>query len=159
MAGCGLTMSEKWIPEPRKGALGLSSVGNDAGSVAPTAAAAAVSAAATATAAAAATVPAAPTATTDAAIAATAATGFTRFGFVHGQPTAVVLLIVEPLDRRLSLGLGIHLDKAESLAAARITVLNHLGALHRSVLSEPAFQVGRGYRVGQVANIQFLSHE
>ena len=71
-----------------------------------------------------------------------AATGFPWLGFVHGEPPPVVFVIVESLDRSLSLGVGVHLDEAEPLAAPHITVLNDLGALHGPERGEPLLQIG-----------------
>ena len=51
-----------------------------------------------------------------------AGTGYPRLGFVHRETTPVVILIMESLDRCLSLGVGVHLDKTEPLAAARFSV-------------------------------------
>ena len=34
-----------------------------------------------------------------------------------------------------------------------------MGAVHGPVLGEPLFQVGLGRRIGQISNIQYLSHE
>ena len=48
--------------------------------------------------------------------------GYPRLGFVHRETTPVVILIMEPLDRCLSVGVGVHLDKTEPLAAARFSV-------------------------------------
>ena len=56
-----------------------------------------------------------------------AATFFAWFGFINGQRAAVLLFSIEPLDGRLSLLIGAHLDEAKSFAAAGITVLNYLG--------------------------------
>ncbi len=91
------------------------------GSIAPTAAATTTTIA---------TTPAATTTTavaTTAAAATTTAPGLARLGLVHGQPPSVVFLIVQALDRRLRLGLRVHLDKAEALATAGVTVGDHLG--------------------------------
>ena len=67
------------------------------------------------------------TATAATAVAATAATTiFTGFGFVDGQASSIMLLIVKPLDGRLSLSLGVHLDEPEPFASARRAVLNDL---------------------------------
>src|SRR5271157_4560110 len=85
-----------------------------------------------------------PPTTTAAAITTASGSGDPRLGFVHREPPSVVLLLVEPLDRRLSLGVGIHLDETKPLAAARVTVGDHLGALHGPVLGEPLFQIGVG---------------
>lgn len=51
-----------------------------------------------------------------------AGTGYPRLGFVHRETTPVVILIMESLDRCLSLGVRVHLDKTEPLAAARFSV-------------------------------------
>ena len=48
--------------------------------------------------------------------------GYPRLGFVHRETTPVVILIVESLDRCLSLGVGVHLDETEPLAASRFSV-------------------------------------
>ena len=48
--------------------------------------------------------------------------GYPRLGFAHHEPPPIVILFVESLDGRLSLGFGVHLDEAESLAASRVTV-------------------------------------
>jgi hypothetical protein len=61
-----------------------------------------------------------PTAT--ASITTAAGTGNPRLGFVDRKSPAVVLLLVQSLDRRLSLGVRAHLDKTEPLTAARVTV-------------------------------------
>ena len=53
-------------------------------------------------------------------------TGYPRLGFAHHEPTPLVFLVMESLDRCLSLGVGVHLDKTEPLAAPRITVLDDL---------------------------------
>ena len=45
-----------------------------------------------------------------------------RLGFVDGEPPAFVLFLVQALDRRRGLGVRIHLDKAETLAAACVAV-------------------------------------
>src|SRR5271157_3098804 len=95
---------------------------------------------------------------TAAAITTASGSGDPRLGFVHREPPSVVLLLVEPLDRRLGLGVGTHLDEPKPLAAARVTVGDHLGALHCPVLGEPLFQIGVGHGIGQISNIQFLSH-
>ena len=51
-----------------------------------------------------------------------AGTGYSWLGFVHREPPPVVILIIESLDRCLSLGVRVHLDEAEPLAASRVTV-------------------------------------
>ena len=51
-----------------------------------------------------------------------AGTGYPRLGFAHHEPPPLVFVIIESLDRRLSLGVRVHLDEAEPLAASRVTV-------------------------------------
>ena len=54
--------------------------------------------------------------------AATTAALFTRPGLIHRQPSAIVLLAVQPGDGCLGLLIGAHFDKTESFAAAGISV-------------------------------------
>jgi hypothetical protein len=68
-------------------------------------------------------------------------TGFPRLGFAHYEPPPLVFVIIESLDRSLSLGVGVHLDKTEPLAAAQISVLNDLGALNIADRREPLLQI------------------
>ena len=65
-----------------------------------------------------------PTATPP--ITAAGGTCYTRLGLVHRKLPPVVLLFVEPLDRRLGLIVGLHLDEGEAFAAARGTILDDL---------------------------------
>jgi hypothetical protein len=65
---------------------------------------------------------------------------------------------VESLDGRLSFGLAPHLHEAETLAAARVPVLDDLCALHGPELGEQLFQVSAADLVGQVSDVQFLAH-
>jgi hypothetical protein len=69
-----------------------------------------------------------------------------------------VLLIVKPLDGRLSLSLGVHLDEPEPFASARRAVLNDLRALHGAELREQLLQSGVTNTVGQITDIQLLAH-
>src|SRR5271157_2606483 len=85
-------------------------------------------------------------------------TGYPRLGLVHRETTPVVILIMESLDRCLSLGVGVHLDKTEPLAAARVLVEDDLGAQNGPERSEPPLQFGGTCRIGQISNMQFLSH-
>ena len=122
-------------PLPRRLQAAVNNGGPATAAAITAAAATAIAATTTATAAAATTTTAAAVATTPA-----AATLFTRPGFVHRQAPAVVLLIVKPLDRCLRLCLGVHLDKAETLAPARRAILNHLRTLHGAELREQLLQ-------------------
>jgi|SRR5579864_1498528 len=63
--------------------------------------------------------------------------GYPRLGFIHRETTPIVILIMESLDRCLCLSVRLHLDEAEALAAARLTVCYDLSALHGPELSEP----------------------
>jgi hypothetical protein len=130
-----------------------------------TSAAAAATAITTATAAAAVTAAAATTAATTTAAAATAVTTtaatttiFTGLGLIHGEAPAIVFLIVQSVDGCLCLSLGVHFDKAETLAPARSAVLNHLRALNGAELREQLLQNGVTDPVGQIPNVQLLAH-
>ena len=86
---------------------------------------------------------AAATATAAAATAAIAAAAAARASltglcFVDRQVPAVVLSLVEALDRRLGLGVRVHLDESESLRAVRVTIDDDLCALHSAELGEQA---------------------
>jgi hypothetical protein len=105
-------------------------IGQLAGGSIPSAATAATITAAVATA----TAAAATSATAVAAAAATAV--FSRLGLVNSQAPAIMLVVVQPINGRLRLGLGVHLDEAETLAPARRAVLNHLRALYCAELRE-----------------------
>src|SRR4051794_33425369 len=67
--------------------------------------------------------------------------GCTSLGFPHNEPHPHVFVVIESLDRSLSLGVGIHLDKTEPLGAPHITVLDDLGALHCAEGGEPLLQI------------------
>ena len=62
-------------------------------------------------------------------------------GFAHNEPPPLVFEIIESQNRCLSLGVCVHLDKTEPLAAPRVTVLDDLGALHRAERAEPLLQI------------------
>ncbi len=85
-------------------------------------------------------------------------TGFPRLGFTHNEPPPLLFEVIESLNRCFSLGVGVHLYDAKPLAAPDMRVLNDLGALHGAERCEPCLQFRRGYRVGQVTNVEFLSH-
>src|SRR5271166_4472966 len=87
----------------------------------------------------------AATGATAAAVTAAATATATRFawlGLVDCQPAPVILLVVQALDRRLSLCFGVHFDESEPLATTSVTVLDDLCALHGPELGEPSFEVG-----------------
>src|SRR5688500_13398576 len=142
---CGLVL----LMSGARGAAGLVAV---AATAAP-AAAAAVAAAATAAAATA--VPAAATAA-----AAATATGavFAGLGLVDGEVTPVDFLPVQGGDGGLGLLVAAHLDEPESLAAAGVPVLDHLGALHGAVLRAQLLEVRAGRVVAEVPDVQLAAH-
>ena len=51
-----------------------------------------------------------------------AGTGYSWLGFAHHEPPPIVILFVESLDGCVSLGVRVHLDETEPLAASRVTV-------------------------------------
>src|SRR5262249_51462017 len=92
------------------------------------------------------------------AAAATAAI-LTGLGLVDRQATAAVLLVVQAVDGGLGLGVGVHLDEPEALAAPGVAILNHLGAVDGAELREQLLQVGTADRISQVPNVQLLAHQ
>ncbi len=129
------------------------------GSVTPTTATTAITAPAATTVAAPTTASAATTASTAAAAVTTSTSAvFTGLGLVHRQSTAVMFAVVEAIDGRLRLGLGIHLDEAEAFAPAGVAVLDHLGTLDGSELREQLLKLRAVNLVGQIPDIQLLAH-
>src|SRR5690606_18835067 len=116
---------------------------------AATAVAAATTAAATA---AAAVTTAAAAATVAAATTATGAVGL-GLGFVDSEVAAIDFLLVQGVDRGLGLGVTAHLDKAETLAAAGVPVVDDFGAGDSAVLAEHLFEVGAGGVVAEIAYV------
>ena len=86
-------------------------------------------------------------------------TGLAGLGLVDRQVPAVVLAGVEPLDGRLRLGVGVHLDEPEPLRAVRVAIDDDLGALHRPEGREQRLQVGLVDVVGQVPHVQLLGQD
>jgi hypothetical protein len=70
----------------------------------------------------------------------------------------VDIAVVHRLDRGLRRLIVGHLDEAEALASARLTIHHHLRRTHRAVLCEQAFERRVGDLVIQVADVQFLRH-
>jgi hypothetical protein len=79
-------------------------------------------------------------------------------GFVDGEPSAVVFLVVEAVDGGLGLGLGVHLDEPEPLAPAGVAVLDDLGALDGPELREELLELRAVDLIGQITDIQLLAH-
>jgi hypothetical protein len=69
-----------------------------------------------------------------------------------------MLLIVKGVDGRKGIGVRRHLDKAETTAATRLAILDHLGASHLAKWREQVFQVGVRDRERKIADIQLLAH-
>lgn len=107
--------------------------------------------AATATAIAAATTAVAATTTTTA-----TGAGFSGLGFVDGQPTTTVFVIVQAFNCGLRFVFGVHLDEAEAFASTRVAILDHLGALDRAEMSEEGFERRIVNLVAQIADVELL---
>ncbi len=73
---------------------------------------------------------------------ATATTGplFLGPGFIDGQGATVVLLAVQGSDGGFGLFVGGHFDKSESLAPARVAIVDDLSRHHRAVCGEKFLQ-------------------
>jgi hypothetical protein len=140
---------------------GLVAIATAAVAAATAAATAAITTPATATTAAtestAATTTAATTEPTAATTASTTAV-FARAGFVDGEGTSAVLLTIEGRNRRLGFVIRAHLDEAEALAAAGVTVVDDLRGDHSPVLTKQLLQFRAIHLVAQISNIQLLTH-
>jgi hypothetical protein len=79
-------------------------------------------------------------------------------GLVDGKLAAAVVLPIQGGDRRLSFGVAAHLDKPETLAAAGLAVLDHLGTLHRAVRRAQLLKVSACRVIAQIPNIQLAAH-
>ena len=71
---------------------------------------------------------------------------------------AVVLLAVHGGDRGLGLVVARHFDEPEALAAARVAVVDDLGAGDLAVLAEQLFEVRAGDAVAQIPHVKLLTH-
>ena len=71
--------------------------------------------------------------------AAATTTALAGLGFVDGQGTAIVLLLVHSTDRLLSSIIRLHLDKAKALASTSVAILDDLRAYYRAELREQLF--------------------
>ena len=90
--------------------------------------------------------------------AATPAAVFARLGFVDGQRTPIVLLLMQAGDGLASRVVIRHFHETKALAAAGIAVLDDLRAAHRAELREQFFERRVGDVVTQVSDVQLLSH-
>src|SRR4051812_20523295 len=89
---------------------------------------------------------------------AAARAGLAGLGFVDGEGAAVLLLPVEGGDGGLGLLVAAHLDEAEALAPAGVTVLDHFRALDRAVRAAHLLQVRAGGVVTEIPDVQFAAH-
>ena len=69
-----------------------------------------------------------------------------------------MILIVESTDGLLSLGIGVHLDKTEALTTPCVTVGDDLSTLDRPELGKELLKIRIIDLVGQVPDVQFLTH-
>src|SRR5258708_39437643 len=90
---------------------------------------------------------------------ATARTLFTRTRFVNGQGAIIEGVTVETLDGFACAVFGCHFDKAEALSTSGFAVGDQRNAFDFAGLGEQFADLRFSGGVGQIANIQFLSHE
>src|SRR5436190_10858138 len=107
---------------------------------------------------AAATAAVAASATTTTAATTSSAALFAGPGFVDSQAAAINFLQVERLNGSLGLAVVVHFDKAKTLAASGITVLNDRRIFHLAKLREELLQALARDAVSQITNIQSHSH-
>jgi hypothetical protein len=69
-----------------------------------------------------------------------------------------VLLAVQGGDRRLGLVIAGHLHESESLAAARIAIVDDLGRHHLTVRAKQLFEFRAIDAVAQVPDVKLLTH-
>jgi hypothetical protein len=91
--------------------------------------------------------------TAEAATAPRGATRFLRTRFIHRQRTAFNALAIEGGNRRLRRLFRLHLDKAETFRALRLTVRDHLRRCHDAVLGKHLLQIAFLDVVTQIAYI------
>ena len=108
-------------------------------------------------------VAASATATAAAAVTTAAATAAARvvfpgLGFVHGERTTIVFLVVQAVDCGLCFRIGRHFDEAEAFAAARVTILDDLSAGHLAEGAEHRFEIGAARAIRQISYVQPLTH-
>jgi hypothetical protein len=98
--------------------------------------------------------------TTAAATTPTKATGalFARAGFVDHDGAPFERLAVHAVDGGLRLGVRTHLDKAEALGSAGITVHHDLGGRDGAELRKRLMQRFISHGVGEIADVKFVSH-
>ncbi len=76
-----------------------------------------------------------------------------RFGFVDGDGAAIVVRAIQFCDRGLRLGIGCHLDKAETLATSRIAIGDERGGFNSAEGAKFLGQVLFADRIRQIPDI------
>jgi hypothetical protein len=127
--------------------------------VAATTAAAVAAATAFTTATAAATTAVTAAATTEAAAASAGRTSFHRTCFVHNHGTATQRLTVHAVDGSLGISVRAHFHKTKTFGATGVALHHHFGAGDSTELTKRLLQIAIAHRVGQIAHIQFITHE
>lgn len=97
-------------------------------------------------------------ATSSAVSSSSASTFFAGAGFIDGQGTTIVFLLVQGIDGGIGIVIVGHFNEAEAFAATGFPVLNDLRTGDRSELREQFFQGRTGDGIGQISNIQPLTH-
>ena len=69
-----------------------------------------------------------------------------------------MFLVVQGVDGRKSIGVGRHLDEAESTTPTGLAILDHLSTSHLAKWREQVFQVGIRDRERKIADVQLLAH-
>ena len=102
-------------------------------------------------------------ATAAAAVAATAAaeaarTLFTGASLIDDDGAAFQGLAVHAVDGSLGFGVRAHLDEAEAFGTASFAVHHDLGRSDIAELTESLLERVVTHRIGQIADVQFVSH-
>src|SRR5262249_39754110 len=103
--------------------------------------------------------PASTTGPTAAATVATTTPLLAGLRLVDGQGSAFNFFAIEGLNRRLSFCITSHLHEAEALGPPRVAIHNDLHGLHRAVRRKKLVEVAVARVVGEVADVQFLTHQ
>ena len=101
---------------------------------------------------------AATAATAEAATATAAGARGHRLGLIHGQIAATKIVIVQLLDRTLSLFIGSHLDETEATSPTRGHVAHDLDALDGAAGGKELFEILFSRAVRKVPHVKFSTH-
>jgi hypothetical protein len=99
------------------------------------------------------------TAATAAMSTAAAFTGSLRLGLRYSQSTSFDFLAIQGFDSLSSFIFRAHFDEPETLAAARLTILDDRNRIDISELREKVSQAILSLRIGDISYVQFLSHK